>query len=123
MLKVVKRFTFEAAHRLPNHLGHCNRLHGHSYKLDVGVMGLVKVETGPNVGMIIDFSELSNIVETEVISNVDHTCLNDILSNPTAERLVTYVVTALSSKLEKKGLLLCLVRVHETEDSYAEWVA
>lgn len=40
-VSVTKCFGFEAAHHLPDYKGACNRLHGHSYKLQVTVSGSV----------------------------------------------------------------------------------
>ena len=71
---VLKEFEFDAAHYLPEYNGKCERLHGHTYKL------VVKVEGTPDKeGMVIDFIRLKNIVKEEVLSKLDHACLNDIL--------------------------------------------
>ena len=77
---VLKEFEFDAAHYLPEYNGKCERLHGHTYKL------VVKVEGTPDKeGMVIDFIRLKNIVKEEVLSKLDHACLNDILKQPSAE--------------------------------------
>lgn len=67
-LTVYKNFTFEASHVLPRHPGKCSRLHGHSWKLTVGVSGLVNKESG----FVIDYNVLSEAVKAHVINNVDH---------------------------------------------------
>ena len=73
---VLKEFEFDAAHYLPEYNGKCERLHGHTYKL------VVKVEGTPDKeGMVIDFIRLKNIVKEEVLSKLDHACLNDILND------------------------------------------
>lgn len=62
------------------------RLHGHTYKL------VVKVEGTPDKeGMVIDFIRLKNIVKEEVLSKLDHACLNDILKQPSAENISVWV--------------------------------
>ena len=80
-------FEFEAAHRLPNHPGKCRELHGHSYKLSVRLDRPVDAASG----MAIDFAELKTIVGERVISRVDHTYVNDLIENPTAERMAVWI--------------------------------
>lgn len=83
---VLKEFEFDAAHYLPEYNGKCERLHGHTYKL------VVKVEGTPDKeGMVIDFIRLKNIVKEEVLSKLDHACLNDILKQPSAENISVWV--------------------------------
>ena len=50
-ITVVKEFTFDAAHYLPGYNGKCNRPHGHTYRLQVGIEG----EPDHSTGMVIDF--------------------------------------------------------------------
>lgn len=80
-------FEFESSHRLPNHQGLCNKLHGHSYKLEVCVESkdLQSGENNPESGMVMDFSNLKKIVKVNVIDVFDHAHLNDFYINPTAE--------------------------------------
>ena len=74
---IIKEFDFDAAHYLPAYNGKCEHLHGHTYKL------VVKVEGTPDhEGMVIDFIKLKNLVKQEVLSKLDHACLNDILPVP-----------------------------------------
>lgn len=67
-LTIFKTFSFEASHVLPKHPGHCSRLHGHSWKLTVGVSGPVDPETG----FVVDYGLLSETVKAHVIMRVDH---------------------------------------------------
>jgi 6-pyruvoyltetrahydropterin/6-carboxytetrahydropterin synthase len=59
---------FEASHVLPKHPGKCSKLHGHSWKLTVSVMGKVDSRSG----FVMDFFELKKIVQEEIIDLVDH---------------------------------------------------
>ena len=93
-----KRFRFEAAHVLPHHPGKCSRLHGHSYRLEVAVAGPLQ-EGGPARGMVLDFDELTSVVEAAVIDRLDHSSLNDLLPNPTAEHIAQWVWEQLAPRL------------------------
>ena len=89
MTTVTKIFTFDACHHLPHYDGACNKQHGHTYKLEVTVTGKVDRDiTNPKCGMIIDFKDLKKIVDDTVISNHDHSKLNDFFENPTAEMMM-----------------------------------
>ena len=82
-----RRFEFEAAHKLPNHPGKCRELHGHSYKLSVKVERAVDESSG----MVIDFSDLKAIVKESIVSRLDHVYVNDLIDNPTAERMAQWI--------------------------------
>ena len=95
---VLKEFEFDAAHYLPEYNGKCERLHGHTYKL------VVKVEGTPDKeGMVIDFIRLKNIVKEEVLSKLDHACLNDILKQPSAENISVWVWQRLQKMLRGRN--------------------
>jgi len=112
---VVKRISFDAAHKLPNHKGKCASLHGHHWVVEVGIKGEVDTD-----GMVIDFSTLKGVLE-EMFGRFDHSYLNDTIPNPTAENLVQYIWGRLYCALQQRMLPdLEFVRVWETEDSYAE---
>jgi len=99
-LELFKEFAFEAAHRLPNVPSDhkCSRLHGHSYRLDVAVEGPLRSE-GPAAGMIEDFDALGRTVKETVIAALDHRSLNDLIENPTAERITVWIWGRLSPVL------------------------
>lgn len=126
---IVKRFTFEAAHQLPNHDGHCRRLHGHSYKVEVGVTGTVRRPTGDSDdGMVVDFGVVSAVFKENVHAVCDHRNLNDVLDVPvtTAENIAGWIAEtmgrALSLRIEEGAAAprVSFVRVWETETGYAE---
>ena len=108
-MDIYKRFTLEAAHRLPNvPAGHkCARLHGHSFQVEVRVRG----EPDPQTGWVLDFSEIKAAF-APLHDQLDHRYLNDIpgLENPTSERLATWIWERLQPALP----LLSEVLVHET---------
>ena len=81
-MDIYKRFNIEAAHRLPNvPPGHkCERLHGHSYRVEIHVRGSV----GDKTGWVIDFADIENAFRP-IFEQLDHHYLNEVegLSNPT----------------------------------------
>lgn len=105
---VTKTFRFEAAHMLPDHPGQCARMHGHSYVLEVSVRGPVREN-----GMVVDFEELSAAVRRLVIDRLDHTLLNEVLPNPTAENVGLLIL----GWLGRAGFLVSELTLHETATS------
>ncbi|MFZ0282423.1 MAG: 6-carboxytetrahydropterin synthase, partial [Bacteroidales bacterium] len=72
-IRVTKEFSFEMAHALWNYDGPCRNVHGHSYRLFVTLSGKPVDDPGnPRNGMVMDFTELKNIVKKEIISVFDH---------------------------------------------------
>ncbi len=83
---VTKVFTFDSAHKLTNYYGKCERLHGHTYKLEVTIEGPVHEN-----GMVVDFVLLKRIVKRRVLDKLDHQYLNDVVENPSSERLAEWI--------------------------------
>ncbi len=93
-----KTFRFEAAHVLPFHPGKCARLHGHSYRFEVAVTGPLQT-SGPATGMVVDFDDLSAIVRPNVVDRLDHSSLNDLIANPTAEEIARWIWAELAPRI------------------------
>ncbi len=70
-------------------------------------------------GVVVDFDEVTGVVEREVLARFDHCDLNQILDNPTAE-LIAHRVWEL---LENAGLTLAGLRLWETTDSSVQLTA
>ena len=121
MLSITKKFEFDAAHHLPYHEGACNRCHGHRYVLECEIKGEIINSLGPELGMIMDFGNLKRIVNKEIISKVDHTDLNGMFLNPTAERMTESIACILCPLIDTEERQLIRIRLWETPDSYAEW--
>lgn len=119
-INVVKFFEFEAAHFLPNYDGCCKNIHGHTYKLQIGITGDINHVTG----MVQDFSTLKQTVKKAIIDHLDHKMLNEITlnnfphKNPTAENMVVWMKGILENTL---ACDIYLIRLYETSTSYAEW--
>ena len=109
-VELVKEFTFEAAHRLPQApTGHkCTRLHGHSFRVCITVQG----EVDPDTGWLIDYGEIKKVVQPLLDKHLDHAYLNEVegLENPTSENLSKWIWDRLKHKLDG----LKRVSIHET---------
>lgn len=134
MLTVVKEFTFDVAHFLPNYKGKCGRVHGHHWVLQVGIEGEVNEQTG----MVMDFGIIKDVVQNLVVDKLDHCFLNEINDSeqmklstdwslpafpshePTAENIVSWIVKVLEP-LFNGGDQLSFVRLYESPTSYVEW--
>ncbi len=91
-------FIFEAAHQLPHApKGHkCQRLHGHSWAIEVNVAGEIDEKTG----WLVDYDELERVF-APVHETLDHRVLNEIegLENPTSENLARWIWLRLKPRL------------------------
>lgn len=134
MISITKEFTFEAAHRISNHPGACKHIHGHSYRLLV----TVSADQIKENDMIIDFKDLKQIVNDEVIDFFDHALLlkrneeNSKFSQqldskifwmefePTVERLIDYIRIQIQQALNEPVFLKKL-KLFETASSFGEW--
>jgi len=108
-MEIFKRFTFEAAHQLPNLPdGHkCRRLHGHSFAVELHV-------TGPLVApqdWVMDFADVTGAFKP-LRARLDHYYLNEIegLENPTSEVIARWIWERLKPALPQ----LSKVVLHET---------
>ena len=109
-VELTKEYTFEAAHRLPHvPADHkCARMHGHSFRVEISVAG----EVAPGSGWLVDFGDITAIVEPLLKRELDHRTLNDVpgLENPTSEVLCGWLWKRLAPQLP--GLVA--ITVHET---------
>ncbi len=144
MIRLTKEFTFESAHSLEGYDGACREIHGHSYRLFVTIVGepIADVQS-PKCGMVIDFGDLKRIVNSEIISRLDHSFvmrrtaqserLAEVMSaqfrnvilvdyQPTCENMLTDFAARIASELPH-GVALHSLKLHETATSYAEWYA
>ncbi len=113
-MKIVKRFSFNSAHYLPNYVGKCKQMHGHTYVLDIVVEGEINSDTG----MVMDFSDLKYIVTTKALDQIDHKLLNDIILNPTAENTLLWIKEKIQPHL--KGLVTLRLWENIVDESYVE---
>lgn len=109
-VSITRKFSFHAAHQLPWHQGKCQRLHGHTYHLEVSVEGPLQED-----GIIMDFDDLDAAVSRSIIDRYDHQYLNDFFDNPTAELLAM----SFFKDLEASGLGVESLTLWETDKSSA----
>jgi 6-pyruvoyltetrahydropterin/6-carboxytetrahydropterin synthase len=143
IIRVTKEFSFEMAHALWNYDGPCRNVHGHSYRLFVTLYGMpLKEPDNPKNGMVIDFTDLKEIVRKEIVDVFDHSVVvsryfdkekkdmfsalfgNTVLVDyqPTCENLVSDFAGRIS-RLLPAGIKLHSLKLYETATSYAEWYA
>jgi 6-pyruvoyltetrahydropterin/6-carboxytetrahydropterin synthase len=133
---VTRTFRVPVGHRLSQHSGLCKNIHGHNLKIQISI----KCETLNDNYMVLDFSELKNIVN-RILQNWDHTLLLNITDKtyydtlkdmtrtylvdgePTAENLCFYLFKLVGVELETifPALEVNFVRIWESDDAYAEY--
>lgn len=142
-IRLTKKFHFEMAHALWNYDGPCKNIHGHSYKLYVTVIGQpINDVNNPKYGMLIDFSDLKQIVNSQIVELFDHAFVfkknkkvEAILKDekifgkkiildyqPTSENLVVDFAKKIKKYLPE-NVKLHSIKLYETATSFAEWYA
>ncbi len=142
-IRLTKEFRFEMAHALWNYDGLCKNIHGHSYILQVTVIGVpIEDEYNPKYGMVMDFGDLKKIVKEEIVDKLDHSIVisdkapSDKLLQipqmsdryhitsyqPTCENMLIDFAGRISGRLPATIELFSL-KLHETGNSFAEWYA
>jgi 6-pyruvoyltetrahydropterin/6-carboxytetrahydropterin synthase len=116
MFEIFVEHTFAAGHALRNYKGKCENVHGHNYKVQVGVEGPQLDENG----LLFDFAELKKRLRA-TSEYLDHHFINDLKPfdtvNPTAENIARYFYDEMQRELP--GGLVAYVRVWETDTSCA----
>lgn len=101
---------FQAAHFLKEYKGKCEKIHGHTFRVEVAV----EVEALDSRGIGIDFIEIKEKL-TEILP--DHTFLNEVYDfNPSAENLARHFFLEL-----KKHFPVKEVTVWESENAAATY--
>lgn len=131
MHRVTKTIDFCYGHRLLDYDGKCRHLHGHNGRLEVDV----ESEFLDDLGMVVDFGEVRDVVKGWIDSTIDHRMIlsdrDPLLSilrdageplfvmseNPTAENIAKVVFEV----ARESGLNVTEVRLWETPSSYATY--
>ena len=131
MHQVTKIIHFCYGHRLLNYEGKCRHLHGHNGKVEIQLSR----ETLDSRGMVVDFDEITQVVQTWINTELDHKMLlnraDPILpvlqqlgepvyildANPTAESMARLIYEFAASR----KLPVTAVRLWETDASFASY--
>jgi 6-pyruvoyltetrahydropterin/6-carboxytetrahydropterin synthase len=137
MIECTRRIEFDAGHRVIGHQHKCKYLHGHRYVLEITAMSTELNE----LGMVVDFGELKNIIKDWIDENLDHNvilhqddeALGSLIasqtgqniyylkSNPTAENIALHLKSDIIPKLfTKNSFNIVRLKLFETPNSFVE---
>jgi len=131
---IAKEFRWEMAHRLADHQGGCQNIHGHSYRLVIELVGEPDAS-----GMVVEFAVIRRAVEP-ILDEFDHSFICDegdrtmrdflvsqgmkhsVVPFPTtAENLARHIRDRIAdSLLARPNVRRLTVRLHETQSAFAE---
>jgi len=102
---VTKRIEIAGAHRLElDYPSKCSNIHGHNWWLEI----TCRSKTLDSNGMVIDFSHIK-----QVVNELDHAYLNDIVHQPTAENIAQWICMRIRNCIK--------VKVQESEGNVATY--
>ena len=147
MATTIKRFVeTDTGHRVPNHKSKCKHMHGHRYRWEAVIEGdIIQTSGVSDEGMLIDFSDISEILERHIHDVVDNSFIVyekdylaiqalEVLGDghrtlivpfiPTAENLAKWAFEQVEPHIESKygqNIKLLAMNVRETPKSWASW--
>lgn len=131
------------AHSLYGYEGPCKNIHGHTYNLYLTLIGKVLDDSeNPKNGMVIDFTDLKQIMSKNIIEIFDHALVLNHASpqaklmesnylfekviystyQPTCENLLLDFLERIKNHLPNAVSIISM-KLEETPTSYAEWFA
>jgi 6-pyruvoyltetrahydropterin/6-carboxytetrahydropterin synthase len=131
MFSVTREITFCYGHRLLHYDGKCRHLHGHNGRAII----TLEAENLDKLGMVIDFTQLKQVVGSWIDENLDHKMLlhrdDPVLPllrkqnepvhvldvNPTAENIAKVIFDFTASQ----GFPVIEVTLWETDSCYASY--
>lgn len=143
MITCIRRLEWDAMHRIPRHEHKCSAWHGHRYVAEIHC-------TAPALdacGRVIDFGVVKELVGGFIDRHWDHTAIimrgdpdpavaaiaaaNEARNRPvywldappSAENIVAELAAIASRLLASHGVDVVRVRLWETPNASAEWVA
>ena len=147
MTSTIRRWVeTDTGHRVPNHRSKCRNFHGHRYRWEAELKGEVVTRDGASEeGMLIDFGDVSKILEEQIHDIVDHAFIIYVGDNEgiealtvlgaghktlvvpfvlTAENLAKWAFAQIEPFIETaygNELRLAAFHVRETPKSWASW--
>lgn len=116
MYKLNVTSHFASAHKLVGYEGLCKNLHGHNWKVRVGI----ECKSTDSIGMTIDFGVVK-IALNDIMEVLDHSYLNELepfqKENPTSENIAKFIYLEMEKKIDVAGSKLAEVEVWESEKS------
>jgi 6-pyruvoyltetrahydropterin/6-carboxytetrahydropterin synthase len=103
---------FDAAHHLPGYDGKCAQIHGHTYTVEAIIDGPVGSD-----GFVMDFYKLKEKVSI-ALKNLDHRDLNEIIPNPTAEKIAGWIHHRLKNELDGSNVSLVSIKLWEGKNKW-----
>lgn len=116
MFEIMIETTFDAAHCLRGYDGCCQRLHGHTYKVQARFRARALQESG----IALDFKNAKKLI-SDATEYLDHQYINDLPEflddNPTAENIAKFIYERVQSECS----LIHSVSIWETPTSCATY--
>jgi len=107
---------FSAAHRLEGYNGACRNLHGHNWKVRVGIA----CRATDDIGLAVDFKLIKESFNA-LLDEFDHTMLNDLPyfagCNPTSENIARIVYAEMRKRFAHPGCEVAEIEVWESDSS------
>ena len=130
MPQITKQYKFCAAHKYWNDswdeaknveiFDDDVKIHGHNYDLYVTIKGPTDIDSG----FIINLKDLNKIVDEKVISNLDHSLIQDNMwftdKQPSTENLVVYIWEQIVDEIKSPAKLYC-IKLRETGTIFTEY--
>jgi len=128
-IRITKQFTFETGHALYGYDGKCKNVHGHSYTLNVTVIGTpiadhTHVKFNKEIVDVFDHATVFNkntphIELAQELLNRGHNVLL-VDYQPSSEMMVIDFAEKIKKQLPEH-IQLHSLKLRETRTSYAEW--
>lgn len=143
---VSKIIEWDMGHRIPNHRSKCKNLHGHRYRMELSLSGdLVQKQKESNEGMVIDFSDIKKMLESEILIPCDHSFMvadsDSIMTSfykkhpelkhiivpfiPTAEEIAKWCAEKINTRLKSKykgSITIYSLTIWETPTSNVQYL-
>jgi 6-pyruvoyltetrahydropterin/6-carboxytetrahydropterin synthase len=72
LYQITRTIEIDAGHRVPDHQSKCQHIHGHRFKIELGISAEKLRASGPESGMITDFGIMKQVLMSSVHSTCDH---------------------------------------------------